>query len=267
KKEEDKKETPSHSEGEQAHMVTEEHKEEKVTEEEPKVTQPKPIHTIITTTPYPTTLITLEAQVTELTAHLVPEVGGSSLTPRVDKGRGIATQTDLSPLKFVKASREVCPDLDAQGLLDKKEQIEQAVRRSKVAEKVVNKAKVQIKGSKDFINHQDAHFKVLTRAYNKKLKNNDPRNFDVHKNFKFGYFGISEWDELSVIIPKKKNKVLPEGLKFENNLVIEDPEHGLFFIDAFRDEAFQRVNDVHKVNTESLFGYKVMASNVNSDAN
>ncbi|GKD91059.1 hypothetical protein Tco_1366566 [Tanacetum coccineum] len=39
-------------------------------------------------------------------------------------------------------------------------------------------------------------------------KKNDPRNFDVHKNFKFGNFGISEWDELSIIIPKKRNKVV-----------------------------------------------------------
>ncbi|GKB99926.1 hypothetical protein Tco_0986063, partial [Tanacetum coccineum] len=158
--------------------------------------------------------------------------------------------------------------------------------------------------------------------------NNDLRNFDVHKTFKFGDFGISEWDELSVIIPKKKKKVasklttslrneyerlkqipgelglnlsllileqdpslpkrkrkamelepktyiailhcrkeLPEGVKFVNNLVIEQPKHGPFFIDAFCKEAFQRVNDVHKVETETLLGYKGMASNVKMDAN
>ncbi|GJZ58571.1 hypothetical protein Tco_0614065 [Tanacetum coccineum] len=28
-------------------------------------------------------------------------------------------------------------------------------------------------------------------------------------------------------------KELPEGVKFVNNMVIEQPEHGLFFIDAF----------------------------------
>ncbi|GJX12639.1 hypothetical protein Tco_0204397 [Tanacetum coccineum] len=41
-------------------------------------------------------------------------------------------------------------------------------------------------------------------------RNNDQRNFYVHKNFKFGDFGVSEWDELGVIIPKKKNKVVGE---------------------------------------------------------
>ncbi|GKA68622.1 hypothetical protein Tco_0768539 [Tanacetum coccineum] len=62
-------------------------------------------------------------------------------------------------------------------------------------------------------------------------------------------------------------KELPKGVKFVNNLVIEQPEHRLFFIDAFGEEAFQRVDDVHKVETETLLGYKMMASNVKTDAN
>ncbi|GJV41948.1 retrovirus-related pol polyprotein from transposon TNT 1-94 [Tanacetum coccineum] len=38
----------------------------------------------------------------------------------------------------------------------------------------------------------------------------DGRNFDVHKPFAFGAFGISELDELREIIPKNKNKVVQE---------------------------------------------------------
>nr|GEZ50910.1 hypothetical protein [Tanacetum cinerariifolium] len=38
----------------------------------------------------------------------------------------------------------------------------------------------------------------------------------------------------------KKLRELHEGVKFVKNLVIEEPEHGLLFIDAFGDEAFQR---------------------------
>ncbi|GJX45155.1 hypothetical protein Tco_0261831 [Tanacetum coccineum] len=38
----------------------------------------------------------------------------------------------------------------------------------------------------------------------------DKRNFDVHKPFKFGDFGITKWDELRDIIPKKKNKVVED---------------------------------------------------------
>nr|GFB20067.1 protein kinase superfamily protein [Tanacetum cinerariifolium] len=60
---------------------------------------------------------------------------------------------------------------------------------------------------------------------------------------------------------------LPKGVKFVNNLVIKQLEHGLFFIDAFGQEAFQRVDEVHKVETQTLLGYKVMALNVKSDAN
>nr|GEV10073.1 retrovirus-related Pol polyprotein from transposon TNT 1-94 [Tanacetum cinerariifolium] len=39
-------------------------------------------------------------------------------------------------------------------------------------------------------------------------KGTDGRNFDVHKPFAFGAFGISELDELREIIPKKKNAVV-----------------------------------------------------------
>nr|GEZ86798.1 hypothetical protein [Tanacetum cinerariifolium] len=38
----------------------------------------------------------------------------------------------------------------------------------------------------------------------------DGRNFDVHKPFAFGAFGISELDELREIIPKKKNIVVQD---------------------------------------------------------
>ncbi|GJU99296.1 hypothetical protein Tco_1328567 [Tanacetum coccineum] len=38
----------------------------------------------------------------------------------------------------------------------------------------------------------------------------DGRNFDVHKPFAFGAFGISELDELREIIPKKKNAVVQD---------------------------------------------------------
>nr|GEW02661.1 hypothetical protein [Tanacetum cinerariifolium] len=53
------------------------------------------------------------------------------------------------------------------------------------------------KGSQEFLKQQDDEF-----------NKNDQRNFKVHNPFKFGYFGITEWDELSVIIPKTKNKVV-----------------------------------------------------------
>ncbi|GKA99732.1 hypothetical protein Tco_0827726 [Tanacetum coccineum] len=107
------------------------------------------------------------------------------------------------------------------------------------------------------------------------------RNFDVHKPFAFGAFGISELDKLREIIPKKKNTVsalpapapapeqasskssrkkrkhmelepelkihrlecnraLPKNVPFINNMVIKEPEYGIFFTDEFGDQAFQR---------------------------
>ncbi|GJV76335.1 hypothetical protein Tco_1507919 [Tanacetum coccineum] len=49
----------------------------------------------------------------------------------------------------------------------------------------------------------------------------------------------------------KCNKSLPEGVPFVNNMVIEELEYGIFFIDVFGDQAFQRWNDIHKVLPEA----------------
>ncbi|GJX05096.1 hypothetical protein Tco_0191012 [Tanacetum coccineum] len=56
------------------------------------------------------------------------------------------------------------------------------------------------------------------------------------------------------------NRSLPEGVPFVNNMVIEEPEYGIFFTDMFGDQAFQRWNDIHKVGVDSLVSYSVMAS-------
>ncbi|GKC13369.1 hypothetical protein Tco_1010151 [Tanacetum coccineum] len=50
----------------------------------------------------------------------------------------------------------------------------------------------------------------------------------------------------------KCNMILPEGVPFVNNMVIKEPEHGMFFIDVFSDEAFQRMSDINKVGVEAL---------------
>nr|GEW97379.1 retrovirus-related Pol polyprotein from transposon TNT 1-94 [Tanacetum cinerariifolium] len=55
------------------------------------------------------------------------------------------------------------------------------------------------------------------------------------------------------------NWSLPEGVPFVNNMVIEEPEHGIFFTDVFGDQAFQRWNDIQKVRVDSLVLYMVMA--------
>nr|GEY19257.1 hypothetical protein [Tanacetum cinerariifolium] len=93
----------------------------------------------------------------------------------------------------------------------------------------------------------------------------DRLNFKVHNPFKFGDFRITELDELSLIIEKKKNKIV--GVPFVNNMVIEEHEYEMFFIDVFGDEASQRMNDMRKVNIKTLLTYLVMASNITTPEN
>ncbi|GJX71130.1 hypothetical protein Tco_0308301 [Tanacetum coccineum] len=58
-----------------------------------------------------------------------------------------------------------------------------------------------------------------------------------------------------------------EGVPFVNNMVIEEPEYEMFFIDFFGDEAFQRMSDINKVGVETLLTYLVMASNITTPEN
>nr|GEU81038.1 hypothetical protein [Tanacetum cinerariifolium] len=154
----------------------------------------------------------------------------------------------------------------------------------------------------------------------------DGRNFDTHKPFLFGAFGISKLDKLREIIPNKKNtmvkdlmnslsrrcerlrqipgeigiqsalpvpkqapsqtlerkqkhmklepetripglecnRTLFENVMFVNNMVIEEPEYGIFFTNEFGDQAFQRWSDINKVGMEALVSYLVAASMVKS---
>nr|GEX43011.1 hypothetical protein [Tanacetum cinerariifolium] len=48
------------------------------------------------------------------------------------------------------------------------------------------------------------------------------------------------------------DRSLPEAVPFVNNMVIEEPEYGIFFMDVFGDQAFQRWSDIHKVEVDSL---------------
>ncbi|GKD10800.1 hypothetical protein Tco_1190485, partial [Tanacetum coccineum] len=115
--------------------------------------------------------------------------------------------------------------------------------------------------------------------------NNDKRNFDVHNPFKLTDFGLTELDELAPSQSLGRNKKhmelepeikvpglecyrsLPEGVPFVNNVVIEEPEYGIFFTNVFGDQAFQRWNDIHKIGIDSLVSYLVMASMIKTPEN
>nr|GEX12434.1 hypothetical protein [Tanacetum cinerariifolium] len=100
----------------------------------------------------------------------------------------------------------------------------------------------------------------------------DVRNFNVHKPFLFGAFGISELDELREIIPKKKNTMVKDLMnslsqRYERLRQIPEPEYGIFFRDEFGDQAFQRWSNIDKVGMEALMSYLVAASMVKSPEN
>ncbi|GJW32817.1 hypothetical protein Tco_0052849 [Tanacetum coccineum] len=63
------------------------------------------------------------------------------------------------------------------------------------------------------------------------------------------------------------NRALPRNVLFVNNMVIKEPEYGIFFIDKFGDQAFQRWSDIDKVGMEALVSYLVAASMVKSPEN
>nr|GEX21175.1 protein kinase superfamily protein [Tanacetum cinerariifolium] len=63
------------------------------------------------------------------------------------------------------------------------------------------------------------------------------------------------------------NRSLPKGIPFVNNKVIETPKNGIIFTDALDEQAFQRVNDIYKVEVESLLGYLVIARNIKNPKN
>ncbi|GKG40137.1 hypothetical protein Tco_0466914, partial [Tanacetum coccineum] len=45
--------------------------------------------------------------------------------------------------------------------------------------------------------------------------------------------------EPEIKVPRLEcNRSLPEGVPFVNNIVIEEPEYGIFFTDVFGDQAF-----------------------------
>ncbi|GJU01553.1 putative reverse transcriptase domain-containing protein [Tanacetum coccineum] len=65
----------------------------------------------------------------------------------------------------------------------------------------------------------------------------------------------------------KCNRSLPEGVPFVKNMVIEELEYEIFFTNVFGDQAFQRWNDIRKVEVDSLMSYLVMTSMIKTPEN
>nr|GEW35086.1 hypothetical protein [Tanacetum cinerariifolium] len=156
----------------------------------------------------------------------------------------------MIPKKLVKASSIICPDLDEpvrvefiinrrtvylteqeiQDYWDKEEQIKKAKEEAKInviskteiikvireeAKKLGIRPKKEIstKAGELFKKSQDAEHEIYPKTKPVVItvyRGTDGRNFNVHKPFLFGAFGISELDELREIIPKKKNTVVKD---------------------------------------------------------
>ncbi|GJY06834.1 hypothetical protein Tco_0373888 [Tanacetum coccineum] len=83
--------------------------------------------------------------------------------------------------------------------------------------------------------------------------------------FQSPHEGKKKHQELELVIHilgLECNKSLHEGIPFVNNIVIKQLEHGIFFIDVFGDEAFQRISDIHKVDIDTLLTNLVMAFDI-----
>ncbi|GKB41652.1 hypothetical protein Tco_0886594 [Tanacetum coccineum] len=183
--------------------------------------------------------VTLTLALTDIKAN----VKGENANTIIDKGKGIATESDDDPSKkLVKASSIVRPDPN--------EPVREEAKKIGLDPKAIKGAKA----SEMFKKAQDAEHAVLKRQHIKKVRKslelrnhkydsymwtvssrlkpepitdikihpkikpmvitlnrgNDGRNFEVHEPFLFGAFGISELDELREIITKKKNAVVKD---------------------------------------------------------
>ncbi|GKE11515.1 hypothetical protein Tco_1415066 [Tanacetum coccineum] len=197
------------------------------------------------------------------------------VAPKADKGKGIATDDVKSPKKLVKASSKVHLGPDEPVREEKMKKADEEAKQLaisnpeliKVIHKEASKAKINpttlggAKGGQEFKKIQDAKIREHSQKIKKAMKLKKKR-LDQHIKRK-----IMEL-ELEIRIPGLEcNKSLPKNVPFFNNMVTEEPEYRMFFIDVFGDQAFQRMNDIHKFNIETLLTYLVMASNITTPEN
>ncbi|GJV50627.1 hypothetical protein Tco_1446368 [Tanacetum coccineum] len=192
---------PANVEGDNAtHTATEEH----------------PFHTegetgdttmaILISSIYPTEVQPTHDQlITLVLSH--PE--SSHATLRIDKGKGIANESDEDPSKILDKGEKMKKAAEEAKLL--------AMSRPEVIKVVQEEAKKiglgprKLQVPKQHEPITDVRIHPNTKhivAY--VFRNNDKSNFDVHQPFRFLDFGITEFDELGPIIQKKKNSVVKD---------------------------------------------------------
>ncbi|GJR20261.1 hypothetical protein Tco_0968788 [Tanacetum coccineum] len=230
----------------------------------------------------------------------------SHTTPKPNRGKDIARDTNESPRKLVPASEEKATQEAKLLALSKPELI-------KVVHEVAKEAGVDLKalqsskGGQEFIKKQDAKLNVLKRECLEKLtkakklrkKRIDQYKWIISSRLKFEKITdihihpntkpIAIKDELGAIIPKNKNKVVEDLMtslsKKYDRLKVIPGELGinLTFLtpkqvpsltscrkrkaQELEPKSFQRMSDIHKVDIDTLLSYSVMDSNINTPAN
>ncbi|GJU85700.1 hypothetical protein Tco_1293246 [Tanacetum coccineum] len=178
----------------------------------------------------------------------------SQAVPKSDKGKEIATESDEDLSKrLVPASTIVCPDPDA--LIPYTINGEArllAISKTKVIKVVQEKAeKIRLDPRKIASAKVDSS-KDQASGHNS-LQRKKKKHIELEPETK---------------IPRLEcNRTLPEHVPFVYNMVIKEPEHGIFFTDEFGDQAFQRWSDIDKVRMEAFVSYLVAASMVKSPEN
>ncbi|GJY02350.1 hypothetical protein Tco_0360502 [Tanacetum coccineum] len=285
----DTKEPHYHIEGEHVAMDDNTKKPESNKAEE------EPTNTILISTVKPT-----ETQpITTIIS--IPQPESSQAPKRTDKGKKIVTDDVESLVKLVPASKVVQEDPDEpirvpymingkmyhltneeiNEHLEKKDKIKKAAEEAKRLEMIKTKVIkiVQEEAEKIRIDPKKVISAKAAEQYkwtiSSRLKpepityvkihpkskpailtvygNNDKRNFDVHNPFKLSDFGLIELDELG---RKRKHMELEPDIKVPGLECNKSPP-----------EAFQRWNDIHKVEMDFLLSYLVMASMIKSPEN
>ncbi|GKC90412.1 hypothetical protein Tco_1151061 [Tanacetum coccineum] len=246
----DTKEPHYHIEGEHVAMDDNTKKPESNKAEE------EPTNTILISTVKPT-----ETQpITTIIS--IPQPESSQAPKRTDKGKKIVTGDVEALVKLVPASKVVQEDPDEpirtkviKIVQEEAENIRidpKKIISTKAGEKFKMLRMLKCKIKPEPITYVKIHPKskpTILAVYG----NNDKKNFDVHNPFKLSDFGLIELDELG---RKRKHMELEPDIKVPGLECNKSPP-----------EAFQRWNDIHKVEMDFLLSYLVMASMIKSPEN
>ncbi|GJR08524.1 hypothetical protein Tco_0791176 [Tanacetum coccineum] len=236
------------TEGEKDDMITKElvsktANVEKESEQEPQDTETIPIIIVKpTVTPSEPEIIRSSSrpQLTDPIVEVqVSQPKSSSHTnPKHDRGKCIARDTDESPRKLVKASTEVRLDSntqqgriagkgcqkskaignkydflkkqDAEIKVLNRERLEKLTNEKELRKKRIDQDRWTTSSRRKPETITDIHIHPNTKLVAITVyKGNDKRTFHVYKPFRFGDFGVTEYDELRDII-LKKNKVVED---------------------------------------------------------